>query len=71
MIDIQLKDVPLSTEECNQLVASAGAGGTVVFVGTVRDQTKGKKVIRIFGWQNTMNREIGLALNQLNILIIL
>ncbi|NET38453.1 MAG: molybdenum cofactor biosynthesis protein MoaE, partial [Cyanothece sp. SIO1E1] len=42
MIDIQLKDVPLSTEECNQVVASAGAGGTVVFVGTVRDQTKGK-----------------------------
>ncbi len=47
MIDIQLKDVPLSTEECNQLVASAGAGGTVVFVGTVRDQTKGKKVVRL------------------------
>ncbi|NET40307.1 MAG: molybdenum cofactor biosynthesis protein MoaE, partial [Cyanothece sp. SIO1E1] len=27
--------------------ASAGAGGTVVFVGTVRDQTKGKKVVRL------------------------
>lgn len=47
MIDIQLKDIPLSTEECNQLVASASAGGTVVFVGTVRDQTKGKKVVRL------------------------
>ena len=47
MIDIQIKDIPLSTEECNQLVTSAGAGGTVVFVGTVRDQTKGKKVVRL------------------------
>lgn len=47
MIDIQIKDIPLSAEKCNQLVASAGAGGTVVFVGTVRDQTKGKKVVRL------------------------
>lgn len=47
MIDIQVKDVPLSTEECQQMVASTGAGGTVVFVGTVRDQTQGKKVVRL------------------------
>jgi len=47
MIDIQLLTTPLSTETCQQLVADDGAGGLTIFVGTVRNQTKGKKVLRL------------------------
>jgi molybdopterin synthase catalytic subunit len=47
MIDIQILDTPLSTQNCTQLVADDAAGGTVVFVGTVRNQTSGKQVIRL------------------------
>ena len=47
MIDIQIKDTPLNQDECLKAVADDGAGGTVVFVGTVRNQTKGKKVVRL------------------------
>jgi len=47
MLDIQLKTIPLNIEECYQKVADAGAGGINIFVGTVRDQTKGKKVVRL------------------------
>lgn len=45
MIDIQLKNEALSVEECSELVASNAAGGTVLFIGTVRNQTQGKKVL--------------------------
>ena len=47
MIDIQIKETALSEKECQVLVADDGAGGTVVFIGTVRNQTKGKKVERL------------------------
>lgn len=47
MIDIQIKDTPLDQNECSKVVEDNGAGGTVVFIGTVRDQTKGKKVLRL------------------------
>ena len=47
MIDIQLKDSPLDTQQCIDLVASAGSGGLAVFIGTVRNQTKGKVVLRL------------------------
>lgn len=47
MIDIQLKDTELKTSDCENFVTSDAAGGIVVFVGTVRDQTKGKKVLRL------------------------
>lgn len=47
MIDIQIKDVALSVQECNDLVVSNGSGGVSIFVGTVRDQTKGKAVKRL------------------------
>jgi len=47
MIDIQLKDTPLSTTECSDLVASPSTGGTVLFVGTVRNHTKEKAVVRL------------------------
>ena len=47
MIDIQLLDTPLSVEQCNQLVADPAAGGTVVFVGTVRNSTQSRTVERL------------------------
>jgi len=47
MIDIKVLDTSLSEKECLEFVADDRAGGTVVFVGTVRNQTKRKKVIRL------------------------
>lgn len=47
MIDIQLKDSPLSTRECLDFIASDSAGGSVVFVGTVRNRTSGRPVLRL------------------------
>lgn len=47
MFDIQIFDSPLSVQACTDHVASASAGGTTVFIGTVRNQTKGKPVIRL------------------------
>ena len=47
MIDIQLLATPLQTEACRQFVASNSTGGTSIFVGTVRDNTKGKTVVRL------------------------
>lgn len=37
----------LSEQACQDAVKDAAAGGTVVFVGTVRNQTKGKRVVRL------------------------
>lgn len=45
--DIQIKDSSLVEKECLGFVAHPAAGGTVAFVGTVRDQTQGKKVLRL------------------------
>ncbi|MEO0556256.1 MAG: molybdenum cofactor biosynthesis protein MoaE, partial [Bacteroidota bacterium] len=47
MIDIQIKKSSLIEKECHDFVADPGAGGSVVFVGTVRNQTKGKVVQRL------------------------
>ena len=47
MIDIQILDTALSTSACERAVADDAAGGTVVFVGTVRNHTKGKRVKRL------------------------
>ena len=47
MIDIQLLEAPLQIEKCLALVSSDSAGGIDIFVGTVRNQTKGKKVLRL------------------------
>ncbi|MEM9297500.1 MAG: molybdenum cofactor biosynthesis protein MoaE [Bacteroidota bacterium] len=47
MIDIQIKKSALIEKECHDFVADPGAGGSVVFVGTVRNQTKGKVVQRL------------------------
>jgi len=47
MIDVQLTDSILDPAVAIAFVSGSQAGGTVVFIGTVRDQTKGKKVVRL------------------------
>lgn len=46
-IDIQIWERPLDHALCLELVSDAGAGGIATFVGTVRDQTAGKPVVRL------------------------
>lgn len=47
MIDIQLKDTPIFPQDCIDFVADDGTGGSTVFIGTVRNRTKGKTVLRL------------------------
>lgn len=47
MIDIQLLDVPLSPNQAFEYVRSGKAGGIDMFIGTVRAQTKGKRVLKL------------------------
>lgn len=47
MIDIQLKTIALDPQECIDRVAADNTGGMAVFIGTVRNQTKGKPVVRL------------------------
>ena len=44
---IKIFDTPLDVQACNELVQNPAAGGTTIFVGTVRNQTKGKAVMRL------------------------
>ena len=46
-IEIKLLDTPLDEQSCLDFAKSEDAGGLVLFVGTVRNQTKGKKVFRL------------------------
>jgi molybdopterin synthase catalytic subunit len=47
MLDIQLLTTPLQTQDCIDFVSSDSAGGMTVFIGTVRNQTQGKPVLRL------------------------
>ena len=47
MIEIKVQSTPLSEQTCIDLVADDAAGGTTVFIGTVRNQTKDKTVQRL------------------------
>lgn len=47
MIDIQLLSTPLSIKACEAAVLTPEAGGTVVFIGTVRNKTRSKTVTRL------------------------
>lgn len=47
MKDIKLLNTPLSIESCNSYVETPQAGGIVTFIGTVRNKTQNKKVIRL------------------------
>lgn len=39
--------MPLSVQSCEAFIQSPDAGGTVIFIGTVRNQTQEKKVVRL------------------------
>ncbi len=45
--DIQLRDEPLDFEACTRGVMQPACGGIDVFIGTVRDATKGRRVLRL------------------------
>ncbi|MFY0672964.1 MAG: molybdenum cofactor biosynthesis protein MoaE [Bacteroidia bacterium] len=47
MIDIKVTDKTLDPRWAEDYIAENSAGGTVVFIGTVRNQTQGKKVIKL------------------------
>jgi molybdopterin synthase catalytic subunit len=46
-IDIQILEDPLSLDACLQRVRDTSAGGIDIFVGTVREWTRGRKVERL------------------------
>lgn len=46
-IDIQLSDQPLSLQQATDAVNHAGAGAVDVFIGTVRNKTQEKAVVRL------------------------
>ena len=47
LLDIQLLDTPLDTALCETFVSTPDAGGTVLFVGTVRNATQARRVLRL------------------------
>ena len=47
MIDLRITNETLNIPNCIDWVMAPQAGGIDVFIGTVRDQTKGKKVVRL------------------------
>ncbi|MEI8279224.1 MAG: molybdenum cofactor biosynthesis protein MoaE [Bacteroidota bacterium] len=47
MIDIVITEEILNIQQCINKVQSDDCGGIDVFIGTVRDNTKGKKVLRL------------------------
>ncbi|MDN3601434.1 molybdenum cofactor biosynthesis protein MoaE [Mucilaginibacter myungsuensis] len=44
---IHISPTPLNIQSCIDLVMSPSCGGIDVFIGTVRDATKGKQVLRL------------------------
>ncbi len=47
MFDIQLSETPLDPQACIAFCQDSAAGGTTVFIGTVRNQSAGKKVLHL------------------------
>jgi molybdopterin synthase catalytic subunit len=46
-VQIELKDTPLSIFDAETFVESPDTGGSVVFIGTVRNKTQAKPVMRL------------------------
>jgi molybdopterin synthase catalytic subunit len=44
---VDIRDTPLSTDECLAAVSDRSAGGTALFVGAVRDDDGGRAVSRL------------------------
>ncbi len=47
MTDIQLLETPLQIQNCIDFAKNPRAGGTAVFIGTTREFTKGRRVLRL------------------------
>ena len=47
MTDIQIQETTLNPQDCLDFVASPSAGAITSFVGTVRNQTDGKTVLKL------------------------
>lgn len=47
MTDIQITDQPLNIQSCIEWAMDPKCGGIDAFIGTVRENTKGKKVLRL------------------------
>ena len=47
MTDIHISSEPLNIQSCIDWVMDPASGGIDVFIGTVRDSTKGKKVVQL------------------------
>lgn len=47
MHDIKILTEPLNIEHCITWASTPGCGAINVFIGTVRDETKGKKVVQL------------------------
>ena len=47
MIDIKITDQPLSINECLTLAQDLSSGGIATFIGTVRNVTQNKPVVRL------------------------
>ncbi|GMV18206.1 MAG: molybdenum cofactor biosynthesis protein MoaE [Polyangiaceae bacterium] len=41
---LEIRDTPLSVDEVTRAVAHPGAGGTALFIGTVRDENEGNRI---------------------------
>ncbi len=46
-LNILLTETPLSVNACEAFVSGPDAGGTVIFIGTVRNKTQAKAVVRL------------------------
>jgi len=46
-LDIKISEQPLQVDLCLDFVKDHAAGGNAIFVGTVRDQTKGESVTKL------------------------
>jgi molybdopterin synthase catalytic subunit len=46
-IEILLSEGELSIKDCQQFVSEEGVGGIVHFIGTVRNNTKGNRVLKL------------------------
>jgi len=47
MIDINITSEPLNIEDCLQAVSEPACGGIASFIGTVRNSTAGRSVVRL------------------------
>lgn len=47
MTSIDISDLPLQLADCFHLATTPDAGGQAIFVGTVRNQTQNKKVLKL------------------------